>query len=282
MELKASDLTAAYQRILGRCEPFLITYPANHAALDLSPYGYRIAEEQRYTATSLASRDVVDGLHRLDAVTFGDQDMLMPRWVMFDCGEFPGVVFGFGMRARELPDYARKAYEVTDRDDAFVPLSMWVAIRCAEEGAWFGHNLSSGNLILRGDHALPGLAVITKIFGVRVARARRQYGATQWQSKSIGLHARLGEMQILSAFTPAHTHPETFAYLIEVDDDELWASLRPGWQASAAQGELTFMADDSAAIRELHDEIEAGARFALVRSERRDEGPARIHLRRLG
>jgi hypothetical protein len=280
MDLKPGELAPNYGRILERCEPFLITYPANLPALDLAPFGHAIAKHHQYTATSLKSRDVVDGLHRLDAVTFGDQDMLMPRWVMFDCGEFPGVVFGFGMRAKDLPDYARKAYEVLDRDDAFVPLSMWVAIRCAEEGAWFGHNLSSGNLILKGDHALAGLAVITKIFGVRVAKAKRQYGATQWQSKSIGLHARLGEMQILSAYTPAHTHDETFAYLIEVDDDTLVSSLRPGWKATEANGELQFDADDSPAIRKLHDEIEAGKRFALVRSERREGAEARIHLRR--
>ena len=34
-------------------------------------------------------------------------------------------------------------------DDQFLPLSMWVAIRCAEDGAWFGHNLSSANLVAR-------------------------------------------------------------------------------------------------------------------------------------
>ncbi len=282
MELKASKLAPRFQTILERCEPFLITYPANLAALDLSPFGHTIAEQHRYTATRLHSRDVVDGLHRLDEVTFGDQDMLMPRWVMFDCGEFPGIVFGFGCRAHQLPDYAREAYLATERDDQFVPLSMWVAIRCAEEGAWFGHNLSSGNVILRGSDALSGLAIITKIFGVRVTRASRQYGATQWQSKSIGLHARLGDLQVLSAYTPAHTHPETFAYLIEVEEKRLVSSLMPDWEPAVSQGDRVFDADDSEAIRAVHDDLEAGQRYELLYAKRVKGAAAKIHLRSLG
>lgn len=278
MELKRRDLEPRFRKIVDRCEPFLISYPGNWPNLDLSPFGVTIADEHRYTATRLHSVDVVDGLHRLDAVTFGDQNMLMPRWVMFDCGEFPGIVFGFGMRARDLPDYARHAYEVTDRDDAFVPLSMWVAIRCAEDGAWFGHNLSSANLILKGDHALPGLALITKALGVKLTRATKQYGATQWASSSIGLHLRLGDMEILSAYTPAHTHPETFSYRIDVDDERLVSSMMDGWRAPEPTGDRVLPGDDAVAIRALHDEIEQGARWQLIRAERREGQPALLHL----
>jgi hypothetical protein len=282
MELRSLSVTTAVRNILDTCEPFLVSWPGNWPALDLEPLGVRIAEERRFTATSLKSRDVVDGLHYLDAITFGDQDMLMPRWVLFDCGEFPGIVFGFGRRASALPAYAREVYRVQDRDDAFVPLSMWVAIRCAEDASWFGHNLSSANLILTGADALPGLAVVTKAMGVRVTRARKQYGATQWTSSSIGLHLRLGDMALLSAFTPAHTHPETFAYRIDVDERRLVQSLLESWQPPAAQGERVIAGDDADAIRALHDEIEAGARWTLVRAERArspDEAQ-RLHLER--
>ena len=225
MELSALPLAPKYRHILETCEPFIISYTANWPMLELSPFGVTISEEHRYTATNLRSRDVVDGLHHLDSITFGDQEMLMPRWVLFDCGEFPGVVFGFGRRARDLPEYAREAYHVLKRDDAFVPLSMWVAVRCAEKRAWFGHNLSSANLILKGEETLPGLALLTKVMAVKVTRAHKQYGATQWSSHSIGLHLRLGPMRLLSAFTPAHTHPETFSYVIDVDDDTLVSSM---------------------------------------------------------
>ena len=278
MELSALDLQPRFQAILDRCVPFVISYPANYSALDLAPFGVAIAEEHRFTATSLHSQDAVNGLHHLDAVTFGDQDMRMPRWVLFDCGEFPGVVFGFGTRAAALPAEARAAYHVTDRDDAFVPLSMWVAIRCAESGAWFGHNLSSANLILKGDSALPGLATLTKALGVKVTRGTKQYGATQWSSGSIGLHLRLGPMRVLSAYTPAHTHAETLAYLIDVDHQRLTASLLNGWTANASQGERILDSDDKAAIRTLHDELEAGAKWTMIRAERREGAAQRLHL----
>lgn len=269
MELTDLPLQPRYRTILERCQPFVISYPGNWPALDLSPFGLTIAEEHRFTATRLSSRDAVDGLHRLDALTFGDQDMLMPRWVMFDCGEFPGIVVGFGMRAADLPEYVRRAYAVTDRDDAFVPLSMWIAIRCAQEGAWFGHNLSSANVLLRGDDRLSGLALLSKILGVRIARATRQYGATQWASPSIGLHLRLGPMEILSAYTPAHTHPETFSYGIDVEEEQLVASLRDDWEKPrAVPGERALRSSDAAGIRKLHDDLEKGGRWVMRRAAR--------------
>ncbi|MBI4951250.1 MAG: hypothetical protein HY908_04400 [Myxococcales bacterium] len=283
MNLEA--LAPRYRAVVEGCESFLVSYPGNWGALDLAPFGLEIPKERRYSATTLASRDVVDGLHFLDAVTFGDQDMLMPRWVLFDCGEFPGIVYGFGKRAALLPDKLRRHYHVEDRDDAFVPLSMWVAIRCAEEGAWFGHNLSSANLLLEGDARLPGLATLTKAFGIAVTRADKQYGATQWDSASIGLHLRLGEMRLLSAYTPAHTHPETLSYLITVDPARLLGCLAPGWKRPALATERSIDAGDSTAIRALHDELEAGARYELVRAEPLED-PAggaptqRLHLRR--
>ncbi len=281
MELSALELAPGCRAVLDTCEPFLISYPGNWPALDLAPYGVRIAKERMYTATALASRDVVDGLHRLDAATFGDQEMLMPRWVLFDCGEFPGIVFGFGRTANRLPAKARAHYRVEgkDKDGVFVPLSMWVAIRCAEEGAWFGHNLSSANVVLDKGDAIAGLATITKVVGVKLTRATKQYGATQWDSSSIGLHLRLGDMELLSAFTPAHTHPETFAYRIDVDDAVLTRSLLAGWRASTAVGQRILAADDPAGIRTLHEDLERGARWTLVRAERREGQSQLLHLR---
>ena len=277
MDLRTADLAAVYRRILDTCEPFLITYPANHAALDLAPWGLEIRRERRYSATTLASRGVVDGLHVLDAATFGDQEMLMPRWVLFDCGEFPGIVFGFGRRAHALSSELRERYRAID-DDAFVPLSMWVAIRCAEEGAWFGHNLSSVNVMASEDDALPGLATLTKIVGVKVARATRQYGATQWTSSSIALHLRLGDMHLLSAYTPAHTHPETLSYRVDVDDELLARTLGTTRRAAHRAGDRVLVADDREALLELQDALERGESWTLVRAEPVPGAPQRLHL----
>lgn len=270
-----------YRAVVDRCESFLVTNPANRPALDLSPLGVEIP--RLYSATSLASADLVDGLHRLDALTFTDAGMVMPRWVLFDCGEFPGIVYGFGRRAAELPAKVRRHYRVegSDRDEAFVPLSMWVAIRCAEEGAWFGHNLSSANLLLEGEAALPGLATVTKALGMRVTRAVRQYGATQWDSESLGVHLRFGEMNLVSAYTPAHTHAETLAYCIEVSEERLRACLTAGWRPPEIEADRVIEAGDAAAMRALQADLERGERWQIVACERATGGkPQRALLRR--
>ncbi len=274
MDLKPDALAPRYADILRDCQPYLVTYPANHGALDLAPFGLRLAPEHVYDPTRLSSRHVIDGLHHLDAFSFGGQEMLMPRWVLFDCGEFPGIVFGFGRPARELGPDLRKAYrvETSEHDDTFVPLSMWVAIRCAQDGAWFGHNLSSCNYVTSTE-ALPGIGTITKSYAMRLARAVQQYGATQWTSSSLNLHLSLGDMLLLNAYTPAHTHPDTFTYRIDVDWARLVAPLHPGWQRERDGGDRAIDVDDPASIRGLHDDIEAGARYRLVRVEKRGEGP---------
>jgi hypothetical protein len=271
------DLAPCYRAILATTESFLVSHPGNWSALDLAPCGVTVPAERRVAATSLSSGDLIDGLHRLDAGAFGDQEMLMPRWVLFDCGALPGIVYGFGRRARDLPKGVRAHYGVLDRDDVFVPLSMWVAIRAAEEGAWFGHNLSSANPLLGPDARLPGLGTLTKALGLRLARARTQYGATQWQSPSLALHLRFGDMALLSAFTPAHTHQETLCYRIEVDEARLRSCLATGFRRPHVEGDRILDATDSAGIRALHDEIEAGARFRLVRAEKTAAGQ-RLHL----
>jgi hypothetical protein len=279
VELKRDELAPKYQHIVDTCEPYLVTYPGNHGALELRPFGLPIARERLYDPTTLRSRTVIDGLHYLDAFSFGGQEMLMPRWVLFDCGEFPGIVFGFGRRAVALGPELRRAYHVEDpeSDDTFVPLSMWVAIRCAEDGAWFGHNLSSSNYVPQAE-SFPGLGLVTKAYGMRLARIVKQYGATQWSSGSIGLHMALGEMNLLNAYTPAHTHVETFTYRIDVTAERVSAPLRPSWHRPTEGGDRSIDSDDPAAIRALHAEIEAGARYRLHRVEARATAAQRLWL----
>jgi hypothetical protein len=278
VDLKNQDLAPQHAKILAECEPFLISYAKNWPHVDLAPMGCAVREERLYDPCTLRSRTVIDDLHTLDSFSFGPQDMLMPRWVLFDCGEFPGIVFGFGKRAGDLPVKLAEAYKLPGDPDRFVPLSMWVAIPCAEPGAWFGHNLSSANYIAP---IYPGLATLTKAVGMGLCRAAKQYGATQWDSSSIGVHMNLGDMRLLSAWTPAHTHIATFAYLIDVDGQRLVDVLRPGWERPASAVTRTFDADDMGAMRALHADLERGERFQLAHVERRKGQPQRIHITNL-
>jgi hypothetical protein len=278
VNLNPSDLDPRAQKILETCEPYVITYPGNLSALDLAPFGWQIKPENQFDPTTLRSRGAIDALHRLDSFTFGDQDMLMPRWVLFDCGEFPGIVFGVGRKAKDIEAGIRKAYQVEGAqfDEEFVPLSMWVAIPCAESGAWFGHNLSSSNVVATSE-TLPGLATFTKAYGVKLTKATKQYGATQWDSTSLNIHMSLGRMHLLCAYTPAHTHPETFAYRIDVDDDSLTAPLRPGFKMAVEGGSRCIDNTDPEAVKTLHNEIEAGEKLSVYRVER-GEGPQKVWL----
>lgn len=268
-----------YKRLLDTCEPYIVTARSNLGALNLAPFGLALDEARIYDPTRTRSRAVIEGLHAMDAFSFGDQAMLMPRWVLFDCGEFPGIVSGFGRVARDLPQDVRRAYGVEGeaRDEVFVPLSMWIAIRCAEEGAWFGHNLASANLVARSE-PLSGLATLTKAIGIQIARATRQYGATQWSSASLNIHLSMGQMTLLSAYTPAHTHPETFVYRIDVDRARVAAPLEEGWQRPTSGGDRFVDAGDTEAIEALHAELEAGRQIHLLRVERREGEPNRLWL----
>lgn len=272
-----------YQDILGRLKPYLVSGPGNLKALNLKPFGVELEKRHIFDPTQARSLNVIRGLFALDAFTFGDQAMQMPRWVFFDCGMFPGIVFGFGQPAGELAPHLKAAFNITPQtpSESFVPLSMWIAIRCAEDGAWFGHNLASANIIAGGakGNVMPGLATLTKLFGVHLTGATRQYGATQWSTASLNIHLAVGDLRLQGGFTPAHTHPQTLVYCVNVDEARLVAPLQTGWKRETSGGDRFVDADDVDAQKRLHMEIEAGLRPTLVRVERRVGQANRLWLK---
>ena len=49
-----------------------------------------------------------------------------------------------------------------------------------------------------------------------MAKIKSLMGATQWDSKALFIHSRIGELELLSAFTPIHTKENTLCYLTEI------------------------------------------------------------------
>jgi hypothetical protein len=273
-----ASLRPRYRRILEECRPFLVTYRGNLPHLDRSPFGLAISPELCFDPTERRSASFIDSLHVLDGVAFGGKGMLMPRWVLFDCGELPGIVFGFARRAGDLPRRAQEIYAAPP--DAMVALSMWIAIPTAEPGTWVGHNLASANEVLEGD-ALPGLATLTKALGIRVARAKKQVGVTQWASPSVGIHLTFGDLRLLSAWTPAHSIAESFCYCMDVSEGRLLSSFMEGYDPPIAQFDREIDPGDAAALVALQDEIEAGAEYSIVGlAPRSSPAPSRAYLRR--
>lgn len=274
------QLDSRYQRILESSRPFLVAHKSSLPHLNLAPLGKAIEPECIFDPVTLRSREIIDGLHALDSATFGPEDMLMPRWVLFDCGEMPGIVFGFLHRLGDLPEAGRRLY--TSNWNGWVPISMWVAIPCVEPGAWFGHNLSSVNVVQRGsdEGKLSGLAMLTKVMGISAARVQKQQGITQWDSRSVPIHARIGDMLLLSAWTPAHTYPASLCYCIHIQPERLADCLREGAGAAPVQFNRKIDPNDEHAIQSLHAEIEAGAKIYLTGAERDAQGDVqRILLR---
>jgi hypothetical protein len=153
--------------------------------------------------------------------------------------------------------------------ELMVPISMWVAIPCAESGAWFGHNLSSANGV-GSDFRMAGLGTLTKALGIALTRLDTQYGATQWSSLSLGLHLTFGPLQLVSAYTPAHTHPRTFTYRVCPNEVSLKKCLQGEKVNTLWEGERSVDIEDDDELIVLQREIEAENGWDLVGVERSD------------
>jgi hypothetical protein len=231
---------------------------------DLQPFGLTLAEDNRFDPLRRSSTRLLDLLARLDAVTFGPEGMAMPRWVFYDCAELPGGIVGFGARAAQVPSAARALLDVPSDYAGLVPYAMYIAIPTLEPGAWVGHNLATiaGRV---DDGALRGLGGLTKAVALKVFRASVQIGITQWDSAALHVHARLGPLDLLTAWTPAHSEPASLTYRAAIDD----AALRnlacdPAGDVARPPPDAWIDSEDRAAIMALQERIEAGERLSVV------------------
>src|SRR5206468_3482104 len=95
--------------------------------------------------------------------------------------------------------------------EGLVPFSMFIAIPTFEPGVWMAHNLASAAGLIGGG-VYAGLGGLTKALGLGAFRAAAQIGATQWDSHALYVHARLGALELLTAWTPAHGEAWTLTY----------------------------------------------------------------------
>ncbi len=250
--------------ILERMIPFLVVTPNHTEHLDHAPMGLQVAPENVIDPMKLGSERFLHALQTLDRLTFGPEGMPMPRWVFYDCAEIPGAIFGFGMRARDLPADVTEALGIGDTSDALVPLSMYIAIPMLPPAVWFGHNLASLNPVFPALQ-LKGLASMTKAYALAAFRCGAQIGATQWDSHALFIHTRFGPLELLTAWTPAHSECWTLTYRFEVTEPKLRHALGDPTAAVAYPSpDFEVRADDHAAMQALQRRIEAGERFAVA------------------
>lgn len=263
-------------RLLEVLEPFVVATAANRARFDLRPFGLELREDRIFDPLHTRSAGLLERLGRLDVVTFGPEGMPMPRWVFLDGAELPGGIFGFGCEAEDLPDGGRALFELDAAATGFVPLSMFIAIPTHQPRTWVGHNLASAAPQLPAA-GYKGLASLTKAVGLAVYRAEHQIGVTQWNSLALAVHTRLGPLELLTAWTPAHSEPWSLTYRARITEAALRNLARePGATVSRPEPTRWIDSEDHAAMRALQDEIEAGARYVVAG---RPEVLAAEHLR---
>lgn len=253
--------------------PYVVAPSFTRPSLDLAPFG--LAGTHVIDPLRMGASPFLDRLQRLDALTFGPEGLPMPRWVFYDCAELPAAIFGFARPVRTVHEKTRALFGLSHVDDGLVPYSMYAALPMFRAGHWFGHNLSSLAPVL-DDHdpagpSLKGLGSFTKALGVKVFGVDRLLGATQWASPSLFIHAKFGPLELVTAYTPAHTEPETLTYAVDLDDLRLRATLGdPSVRIERPRPTLELRSDDVAGMRALQDRIEAGERFCITGPPRRE------------
>lgn len=160
--------------------------------------------------------EFAEQIYYIEGQAFGPSNMAMPRWVFYDCAIIPGFVAGFAMRTSKLPEAIKKVMKVSPQQE-WTPLSLFIIIPTMAKGQWVAHNLCSINSMLPEADRLYGLGFLSKAFGLWYANVESCLGMTQWGSPALKLHTHYGHMQIVTAYTPVHSHAKTITYRVEVD-----------------------------------------------------------------
>lgn len=248
--------------IIEKYRTYVVGTPDNMDALNLAPFG--LETTWVIDPTRLQSAVFLDLLQRLDGLTFGPEGMPMDKWVFYNCAELPGFIYGFATPASDLNEEERELFQVPHGYEGPVPISMYIAIPMFEHGAWFGHNLASLNRVLPS-RRLSSLGTITKALALKAYGVRHFFGATQWDSRALYIHTKFGPLDLITAYTPAHSIPMTLTYAFDVDDSGLLAVLGdPAYEISYPAANVYLQGDDEEAVKKLQASIEAGAKPQLV------------------
>ncbi|MBM4342013.1 MAG: hypothetical protein FJ100_01350 [Deltaproteobacteria bacterium] len=260
--------------LLRELVPYVVATPANLPLLELQPFGLPTPSAHVIDPLRLESAVFLDLLHKLDGLTFGPEGMPMPKWVFYDCSELPGAIYGLARPAATVWPKVRSLFQIPADYAGLVPVSMYVAIPMPQPGMWFGHNLSSlapvfRRLDLVPDLDLAGLGSLTKGLALKCFRVQQFWGATQWQSKALYIHAKFGPLALQTAYTPAHSEHETLTYGFRCTDGALRASMGdPGVQIARPPVDAWIDGRDVVRLKELQAQMERGEAWCIPQAPR--------------
>ncbi|MCB0413706.1 MAG: hypothetical protein KDD50_05200 [Bdellovibrionales bacterium] len=161
-----------------------------------------------------------NALLNMEHKAFASNDMPMPRWVFYDCAIMPGFVAGFAQRTERLAPSIRKILGEENLLGEWTPISMFITIPTMKSHEWMAHNLSSVNALIPKEDRFYGLGFLSKAFGLSYANIEWCCGVTQWTSPAMRLHTYYGFFEVLTAYTPAHTHATSLTYRLKVNPAE--------------------------------------------------------------
>lgn len=205
-------------------------------------------------------------IYYIEGHAFGPSNMAMPRWVFYDCAILPGFVAGFAMRSSSLPESIRKVLPGAEALD-WVPLSLFIIIPSMAKGQWVAHNLCAVNSLLPESERLYGLGFLSKAFGLWYANVESCLGITQWGSPALKLHSHYGPMEIVTAYTPVHSHAKTITYRVEVETHS-WEQFFNreedfGFLEKFAPTSMIVDPQDPQTMVTLHEKLQKGEKYFL-------------------
>lgn len=165
---------------------------------------------------SINDLEFAEQIYFLEESAFGPANLTMPRWVFYDCAVVPGFVAGFAHRTATLPPELKKILRPLPHSE-WTPLSLFIIIPTMAKGEWVAHNLCSVNSLIPRHEQFHGLGFLSKAFGLWYANVDSCVGMTQWASPARKLHSHYGPMEILTSYTPVHSHAETLTYRLKVN-----------------------------------------------------------------
>ncbi len=266
-----ASMSTRYEAVLETCEPYLVASSHGAAAEPRpGPPGVRLGALNRLDPHRAANAPFLTLLQRLDEKNYGPADMALPRWAFYDCGEVPGGLFGFAQPVEQVPQSLRDAIGIEPDYRGLVPLSMLLAIPMLSPGAWHVYGLCSVDEAAAEALQGPLLLLLTLAVGLTVLGVQRAYGAAQWGSSELAAHGRFAPLDLLTAWTPAHSHPDTLTWRFEVSPKRVASALADGPPTAGDQRSADWVdGDDETALKTLQTRLEAGRRFEIT-------GPPRV------
>lgn len=276
-----------YVSILDSCEPFVIAHRGFSSSLPTQVRGVTIPPANIIDPQLSEHADFLGLLSHLDKLCFGPNGMSMPSWVFYDCAVMPGGFFGFGIRAAALEPWCLEAMAVPAGYTGLVPISQFIAIPMLGGFAhgdvpdtWLTYSVESINQVSPG-FAPAGILKLTLALGLRIFPIQTLYGTTQWRSHKLTTYVDLGPVELVTAYTPAHSLPRTFSFRIAIEDVHLETLLAsPRVHPTAPPPNAWLDPDDRDALIRLQHEIEAGAKVHLVGQPQHYGSAIRIPIHR--